>query len=219
MNNWGTILLPILIIYWLAMRIYRLRTSRVNQNETISYDGVPLVDLVDETLPNDGNGGDINLTISEATRSKDKWTFVAKAYYKDIPVGFKIEINSRIPASVEINASSTNPMLPNAIQFSTIGYESDSFLKALSEIYGIPSEPNFTEKPISATVFSLNTKAVDFNVDYLFQFKLFFENEPGTNPPELYLNINLQKNKIEIREKDEGNKKGIIELFGFSPNK
>ena len=97
----------------------------------------------------------------------------------------------------------------------SIGEQSDEFLAALCELYSMKVSKNFRKHNISATIFSLNSEKVNFNnsTSY-YKFKIFLNDESNENDyAELYINIDLKNQELEIFEKDNEYRKAIIKVF------
>ena len=92
--------------------------------------------------------------------------------------------------------NSENGFIQNAVKIISIGQESDELIKALSELYEIPTQRLFTKTKLVTTAFSLNQKIADLDKQDYYKFKLFFyENSDEDSYAELYFNINTNCTK------------------------
>lgn len=159
----------------------------------------------------DDNGPvDVNLSISEIIELDSSTVYRLAAIYKNKPVGFELEI----PKNDNLNGKGFG----NGIAINTIGKQSDDFINALSEIYGIKT-PN--KKFVNNIVVSyvdlhqfaktLTDKGIE-NSPYSTELKLFFESDKGEEA-ELYLNISGDEKVMEFPEKDEEYRKLIISFL------
>jgi hypothetical protein len=98
-----------------------------------------------------------------------------------------------------------------AVKINTIGIESNEFIKALSELYGFPTQKLFTTKTITSTAFSLNKKNADLDKSDYYKFKVFLEGKDTYG--ELFLNINTDEKIIELHEKDQEYREAIIKVL------
>lgn len=99
------------------------------------------------------------------------------------------------------------------VKISSIGTESDEFIRALSELYKLPTTKPFTKKTIAVTAFSLNQSEVNLESSECYKFKFFLEEGSEALYSELYFNIDLGKKIIELKEKDDSYRESIIKVF------
>jgi hypothetical protein len=140
-------------------------------------------------------------------------TYVAKGLYKGRVVGLKCKIKAELKAGIVDGKISKAGFAAKGIQLSTIGKESDEFVKALAELYKFPTAKPFTLNPILATVFSLNQNDADLDSKEYLKFKVFFGENSEELYSELFFNINLTKRIIELNEKDQEYRQNIIKVF------
>jgi hypothetical protein len=162
---------------------------------------------------------DIFLSITDETKTTTSHTYIAKGLYKGKTVGLQIEVSSKIGAGI-INGAidGKSGFVANAVKLKSIGQESDELVKALAELYKQPSDKGFTKQTISSTAFSLNEKPVNLDQKGYYRLKLFFEEEDENNEDEtlyaeMFLNINTDKQEIEIHEKDKDYREPIIKVW------
>ena len=155
----------------------------------------------------------IFLKITEETMTDTSHIYIAKGFYKEHVVGLQLEVSSEIGAGI-VNGKpdGKSAFVSNAVQFRSIGQESDEFVKALAELYKQPAVKSFTSGLVSATVFSLNEKPVNLDKRDYYRLKLFFEDDEGLYS-EVFLNINTDKREVEIQEKAEEYREPMIKVW------
>jgi hypothetical protein len=161
---------------------------------------------------------DIFLKIVSEEKIKDSYVYVAKGLSGSKVVGLKFEIKSNLPNGIDSdgNLDPKNGFIRNAIKISSIGKESDEFLKAISKLYKFSTNKKFTNDTLSPTAFSLNKSIVEVEKLGYYKFKLFFrdsENDKEEDYCELYFNINTNEKTIELLEKDNEYRKSIIKVL------
>ncbi|ULT24753.1 hypothetical protein KUH03_38590 [Sphingobacterium sp. E70] len=72
------------------------------------------------------------------------------------------------------------------IKITTLGTQSDNLVKALGELFQIPTTDGFTKEVVLPNVFSSNKVNVDLSKKTAYSFKLFLENKKA-EPAELFL--------------------------------
>jgi|GEM_PF-857728 len=161
---------------------------------------------------------DVFLKIVSEEKIKDSYVYIAKGLSKSKVVGLKFEIKSNLPNGINSDGSldAKNGFIRNAIKISSIGEESDEFLKAISKLYGFPTDKKFINSTLSPTAFSLNKSIVEVEKLGYYKFKLFFrdgENDKEEDYCELFFNINTNEKTIEFFEKDSEYRKSLIKAF------
>nr|WP_315238990.1 hypothetical protein [uncultured Flavobacterium sp.] len=161
---------------------------------------------------------DVVLKIVSEEKIKDSYVYIAKGLSNSKVVGLKFEIKSNLPNGINSDGSldAKNGFIRNAIKISSIGEESDEFLKAFSKLYGFPTDKNFINSTLSPTAFSLNKSIVEVEKLGYYKFKLFFrdsENDKEADYCELFFNINTNEKTIELFEKDNEYRKSLIKVF------
>lgn len=173
-------------------------------------------DLIDISKHIDTSEGfvDILLTIRNYSVSTTSHIYTVQGRYKNQVVGLRVEIKNGIEAGIS-ETGEINPIavVANGVCISSLGQESDEFVKALSKLYRLPSRKQFTSHPINLTVFSLNTINADLGKAELYKFKLFIEENSDSLYAEVYLNIDLTNNTLELAEKDMSYRENIIKAM------
>jgi len=157
---------------------------------------------------------DIFLKIVDRNEDKDSIFYTAKGMYEGKVVGLKVEVKKGMVAgflpSGEVNQDA---FYRDGIRFYSVGNESNELLKALSSLYRFPTDKPFSKSVTGALSFSLNEIPLDFNSKYYFKFKLFFHDDSEDLYCELFCNIDLKNDIIELHEKDAGYRENIIKTF------
>ena len=101
---------------------------------------------------------DIVMNIVSEENMKDSHIYIAKGLFHSKKVGLKFEVKSNMQKGVNNDGSldAKNGFIRDGIKISSIGEESNEFIKALSQIYGLPTEEKFTSDILAPTSFSLN---------------------------------------------------------------
>ncbi|WP_338841173.1 hypothetical protein [Flavobacterium ginsenosidimutans] len=161
---------------------------------------------------------DVFFKIVSEERRKESLVYVAKGLSGSKVVGLKFEIKSDLPRGIDShgNLDAKNGFIYNAIKISSIGKESDEFLKSISRLYKFPTGKKFTSMTLSPTAFSLNKTVFKAeNLGY-YKFKLFFrdgENDKEEDYCELYFNVNTKEKTIELLEKDHDYRESVLKAF------
>lgn len=159
---------------------------------------------------------DIQMSITEKGKDNTYNVFIIKGTYNGNVVGLQIRIITKMPFGIskEGNVNTETGFVPQGLIISTIGKETELFLKALAELYNIPNNRTFSTSEITATVFSLNSTDTDLNTPGYYKFKIFFnEDEDESLYSEMYMNINISEGIFELHEKDPEYRTAIINTF------
>ena len=161
---------------------------------------------------------DISFQIVSEEKTKNSHIYIAKGLFHSKIVGLKFEVKSKMPNGIN-NDGSLDPkkgFIKNGIKISSIGNESDEFVKAISQLYGFTTSEKFTDSFLLPTAFSLNQSNVKLNNPSYYKFKLFFrdgEKDKEEEYCEIFFNINTTNKTIELFEKDEEYRKSLINVF------
>jgi hypothetical protein len=145
---------------------------------------------------------DLTLNIIDTLKENDSWIITAKGQYQGIIVGFKIKLLDGIKPGLVNGRIDNTSWARNAVEISTIGEESDNFVRVFSELYSIKTEKPFSNIPVIFTCFSLNSETAWLKNGY-FEFKLYFDdtNKSGLYT-EIYINVNIPEGYIEMPDRD-----------------
>lgn len=154
---------------------------------------------------------DIFLSIVKTIKTDSTYQYELKGLYKGAIVGLRIDVRTGIQAGISGGKPVQAGFVKNGVSLASIGSESDAFIMALAELYGQPVPDAFSRNTLSATVFSLNERAVNLDANARYKLKLLFES--ADLYCEAYLNIDTEKGEIELAEKDEGYREPLIKLL------
>jgi len=183
-------------------------------NKSGTKEIVKLEEITSKTDTSEGFS-DIFLSIQSDTKTDSSHIYVAKGLYNGKTVGIQFEVKSNMKNGLTSDGqmNSEGGFIKNAIKTNSIGQESDALVKALGELYLIPTTNLFTKQTITSTAFSLNQKIADLDKSDYYKFKLFFEDDSEDLYSELFFNINTTEKIIEIHEKDQEYRQPLIKVF------
>lgn len=98
----------------------------------------------------------------------------------------------------------------------SLGVESDALVKAMDTLYEAQLKPTSMAKATQFAAITLNGNPSDLTAGEV-AIKLFFESENEDRYAELYLNIDVPKHRVELREKDEGYRAPVIRALSLGP--
>ena len=157
---------------------------------------------------------DIFLKITDLTKTPCSVIYTAKGLYEEQIVGICVEVQTNMAAGLlpsgEINQDA---FYRDGIKFLSIGVESDRLLKALSTLYQFPTNKTILKTIEGAMTFSLNERPVDLETRKHYKFKMFFQDDNEDLYCEIFCNVDLAGNVIELHEKDEEYRENIIKNF------
>ena len=157
---------------------------------------------------------DIFLKIVSDKQTDSSHVYIGKGLYKGKTVGLQCEVKKGIAAGlIQSGEINKNAFVSNGVKLTSIGQESNDLVKSLSELYQFPTTKPFTMQTITTTAFSLNQNKVDLNIKDYYKFKLFFEENTEDLYSELFFNIDLTRQIIELHEKDEEYRENIIKVL------
>ena len=156
---------------------------------------------------------DLFLKIVEAFREKGRQVYIAKGLYKGRQIGLRCEIALNIPKGFINGIPAQTSFVVNGVIFRTIGQESDGLIEAYSELFGMPVASKFSQQPVTATAFSLNEYAIDFDKPAHYRLKLFLGEDSEERYCELFLNIITDKMELELAEKDSDYRENILKVL------
>ncbi|MEI2273324.1 hypothetical protein OHD16_14325 [Sphingobacterium sp. ML3W] len=150
------------------------------------------------------------LRITDEVKTDSSRIYTTKSIYNKDTVGAKIEVVDFIPAGIiDGQPSDDVGFTKGKIKITTLGTQSDNLVKALGELFQMPSTDGFTKEVVLPNVFSSNKVNVDLSKKTAYSFKLFLENKKA-EPAELFFNVDTYKHSIEFSEKDPSFRAGFI---------
>lgn len=157
------------------------------------------------------DGSDIKLSIKDTTHTDSTVNYEVVSIYNNNEIGFMISIPKESSAGG----------FGDRFVLKSIGKPSNFFLYILSVVYGQEMidpqkfvdeiKVNYVDlrKPAKAESEKNGSDSYKIGGDY----KLFFDNNDGKVPAELYINIDSTANYIEIREKAPAYRTGILKAL------
>lgn len=100
-----------------------------------------------------------------------------------------------------------------SVRYKSIGAASDRFLQMLADHYGLPFQQRAMAPIVEFTAVSLQTDPHDIRTSPL-MIKLFSGEWPESTYAEFFTAIDLGRAQIQIREKDNAYRAGIVSTFG-----
>ncbi|WP_343565762.1 hypothetical protein [Sphingobacterium sp.] len=150
------------------------------------------------------------LRITDEVKTDSSRIYTTKSIYNKDTVGAKIEIVDFIPAGIiDGQPSDDVGFTKGKIKISSLGTQSDNLVKALGELFQMPTTDGFTKDIVLPNVFSSNKVNVDLSKKTAYSFKLFLENKKA-EPAELFFNVDTYKHSIEFSEKDPSFRAGFL---------
>lgn len=156
-------------------------------------------------------GADIKLSIKDTTHTDSTVNYEAVSIYKNNEIGFMISIPKESRASG----------FGDGFVLKSIGKPSNFFLYILSVVYGQEMidlkkfvdevKVNYVDLRKLAKAESVKNGGKSYKIGG--DYKLFFDNNDGKEPAELYINVDSAANYIEIREKDPAYRAGILKAL------
>lgn len=156
----------------------------------------------------------IYLSLVRSTETDSSMIYVGKSLNDKDTLGLQIEITKDIPAGVfgDGNVNDEKAFQAGAIKFSSVGEESDRFVKAIAALYEQPIDSGMTDAILEPLVFSSNKKVVDLTGNGTYAFKLFFANGLGEEA-EVFAELNLYNRSFKMWAKDAQQHPRILSAF------
>lgn len=181
-----------------------------------SEGGETNVALTIEQLSNNADAAkqQLFLRFTEETSTDSSMVYTTKSLFDKDTVGLKIEVLKDIKPGLRSdgNVDEKKGFVRGSIKLSSIGGESDAFLKALGTMFKLPTSGKMTDSVILPTVFSSNKEVVDLSKSGTYSFKLFLDNSVG-EPAELFAVVDTYRKSFELSEKDSTFRNRIIAAF------
>ncbi|PUV25465.1 hypothetical protein DCO56_00240 [Sphingobacterium athyrii] len=153
------------------------------------------------------------LRITDEVKTDSSRIYTTKSLYNQDTVGAKFEIIDFIPAGIiDGQPSDDVGFTKGKIKITSLGTQSNNLVKALGELFQMPTNDAFTKDVVLPNVFSSNKMNVDLSKKTAYSFKLFLENKKA-EPAELFFNIDTYKHGIEFSEKDPSFRAGLLSAF------
>ncbi len=150
------------------------------------------------------------LRITDEVKTDSSRIYTTKSLYNQDTVGAKFEIIDFIPAGIiDGQPSDDVGFTKGKIKITSLGTQSNNLVKALGELFQMPTSDGFTKDVVLPNVFSSNKMNVDLSKKTAYSFKLFLENKKAA-PAELFFNLDTYKHGIEFSEKDPSFRAGLL---------
>ncbi|MCW8313223.1 hypothetical protein K7A41_18490 [Sphingobacterium sp. InxBP1] len=150
------------------------------------------------------------LRITDEVKTDSSRIYTTKSLYNQDTVGIKVEIIDFIPAGIiDGQPSDDVGFTKGKIKIKSLGTQSNNLVKALGDLFEMPTEEAFTKDVVLPNVFSSNKVNVDLSKKTAYSFKLFLDNKKAA-PAELFFNVDTYKHSIEFSEKDPSFRAGLL---------
>lgn len=137
--------------------------------------------------------------------------YIARSLFNEDTVAVQVEVLKAIKPGLTSDGKVDQKagFQKGSIKLSSVGLESDNFVKALASLFNIPATGGMTQNVLVPTVFSSNKEVVDFSKPATYSFKLFFDN-PNGEPAEMFAVVDTYRKSFVISEKDPAYRVGIL---------
>ncbi len=184
-------------------------SKKTNDTEIVKKDTFPIKQLFVDTSQEEGWGADIRISIVEIKKNDTSITYIANSSHAKGNVGLQIMIPTNTPDDKKAYAQ--------IMILRSSGENSDNLVRILAKLYKEKTDTSLhfvTSKPIAFIDLDEFAKKefgqVPGDNNGLKSLKVFFESENEDEYAELYININEKDYWIELKEKDEGYRKGVL---------
>ncbi|HMN42432.1 MAG TPA: hypothetical protein PKE29_16450 [Phycisphaerales bacterium] len=152
---------------------------------------------------------DLVFFVSEATSGPDGTRVIrAKGLYKGQSVGFEVVL----PAEWRESNKGGIVLRPGKAAYRSVGAESDTFLTALDTIYSTNLHPKAMAHEVKLTAIGLSGDPSSLDKGPA-RIKMFYESNDPSAGAEFYTNIDLARHRLEVREKDDGYRRSLVQAF------
>ena len=140
--------------------------------------------------------------------------YTARSIFDKDTVGLKVEVMKNIQPGINSagQPDADKGFVQGSIKLSSLGEESDNFVKALGTMFKLSTDGKMTSSTLSPTVFSSNKEVVDLAKNGTYNFKLFFENKQG-EPAEVFATVDTYRKSFEVAEKDSTFRVQLLSAF------
>lgn len=163
------------------------------------------------TVPAEGRIPGAFLTLVDAVKTDSSTVYTAKSVADKDTVGLKIEVINGLNAGIFLDGTVNNErgFHKGGVKISSLGKESDHYVRALAKLYGLTSSGQFSSKTLLPLTFSSNKKNLDLSSKETYSFKLFLANKLG-DEAEAFAVLDLYRNLFEITARDSSQYARII---------
>jgi hypothetical protein len=133
---------------------------------------------------------------------------VARGVHQGRRIGFQVRLEPTWECQA-LEDGAIKELYWGRAEISSIGEESDRFLRLLGELYGtsIDAKKMRERTPFLAVSLSGNPAYLEKRP---VKMKLFYESEIEERDADFYINVDVQARRVEFREKDTDYRRGII---------
>ncbi|WP_374019102.1 hypothetical protein ABU162_05020 [Paenibacillus thiaminolyticus] len=156
---------------------------------------------------------DLEFDIVESRFEEDRNHFLVFGQYHHEIVGFEVIVrNDMLPGIVQWHINE-EAFYGTGITLKSIGPESDAFIRALLELYGYEGKLKCKDE-IPLTCISLHGDPGNIKQEEV-KFKVFYDDHSVQDLYcEFYINILVQDNILELKEKDTEYRENIVRALG-----
>ena len=173
------------------------------------------LDLPDVRMNTDleENFADLVFKIVEKNEDGAHHFFTVMGTYKGAVLGFKVGLPTLMGKGIDNTGVLVGSSLVHAgAGFYSIGPATVTFLEVMASLYGLKKSTVFIPASPTATIFPLNQFQTDLNTPGIYKLKLFF-NDNTDKYAELYLNVDLENDLLELNEKDPAYRSNLLNSF------
>lgn len=153
------------------------------------------------------------LRFVEENKTDSSMIYIGKSLFENDTVGLQIEVLNNIKPGINAEGRPVEEgFFEGVIKLSSIGAESDAFVKALGKMFKISDVTGMTNEVLLPTVFSSNKEVSDLSKSSTYSFKLFFPNSKG-EPAEVFASVDTYKKAFQISEKDSTYRAQLLSAF------
>lgn len=150
---------------------------------------------------------DLTLGLEDLARREDgTCTFQARAFYEGRMLAFGVKLWSEWEVQ---ELDETGPLYWGNVEISSVGAESDAFVKVLDDLYGTALRLANMRNTVSFKAVGLLNDPALVTANRI-DMKLFFEHENDERYAEIYLNIDAPKASVELYEKDSDYRRAVM---------
>ncbi|PFE05644.1 hypothetical protein COE15_04300 [Bacillus cereus] len=154
---------------------------------------------------------DLTFNITHYWREKGYHVVKAFGQFEGEIVGFMIAFKNNMIRGISTEGEiNDNAFHQNGIVFYSLGSDSDYLVNVISHLYLSKDSNSKMNNVVPFTCFTLAGDPSNFENEIL-KFKLFFDEDEELNRYcELYVNIDLRRKVLELKEKDEEYRENIV---------
>jgi hypothetical protein len=138
--------------------------------------------------------------------------FTAEALHGAEHVGLQVELSTQWKPGA---LGASIPAFSGVVTYRSVGTMSNRLVSLMDRLYETKLAPAAMRKSVRFAAITLGDDPGDLAWKEI-HIKLFFEHEDQERYAEIYTNIDLPNQKLQIREKDEGYRKPVIHAIAES---